>query len=288
MPAIKQRCFRCHNMLPESDFYAVNNGIADRLHICRDCCIEIVDDLVNNKGCSLYEAIYRLCGMTGLLYNKTLANGVVSSALEKDRTTKNVLASYFNSIATLPQYKNKTFLDSDFMTVNDLTRDPETRALIESQATDIIKWGVGYSREDYQRLNALYNQWASGTSQDTITQKSLTKDLCKVDLRLEKAAVKGGDIKDLLNQKQSLIKALAIDPQTLLKNRQENEAIESFGAWVAEIEKTSPAEYLNNPDVYFDVNGIEKYWDKHIKRPLKNLLLGTKDYPNINDDSDQE
>lgn len=284
MPA-KQKCFRCKNLLPESDFYSLNNGIADKLHICRDCCIEIVDEFVRNDS-SLYEAIYKLCGMTGVLYSKALANGVIASALANDRETKNVLASYFHSLSTLPQYKNKTFLDSDFMTVNDLTRDPETRALIESQSADIVKWGMGFSRDDYQRLNALYAQWASGTSQDTITQKSLTKDLCKVDLRLEKATVKGGDIKDLLSQKQSLIKALAIDPQTLLKNRQENEAIESFGAWVAEIEKTTPAEYLEDPNVYFDVNGIEKYWDKHIKRPLKNLLLGTKDYPNIAEEDD--
>lgn len=285
MAVIKQKCFRCKNMLPESDFYSLNNGIADKLHICRECCVEIVDDLIKQDN-SLYEALYKLCGMTGVLYNKTLANGVIAAALEKDRTTKNVLASYFNSLSTLPQYKNKTFLDSDFMTVTDLTKDPETRALIENQSADIVKWGAGYSRDDYKRLNALYNQWASGTSQDTITQKSLTKDLCKIDLRLEKAAVKGTDIKDLLSQKQSLIKALAIDPQTLLKNRQENEAIESFGAWVAEIEKTSPAEYLDNPDMYFDVNGIESYWDKHIRRPLKNLLLGTKDYPNIADEDD--
>ena len=31
----------------------------------------------------------------------------------------------------------------------------------------------------------------------------------------------------------------------------------------------------------FDVNGIEDYWNKHIKRPLRNLLLGTKDFPDV-------
>ena len=283
MAASKVKCFRCKNLFVENDFYSVSNGIVDKMHICKECCTEIVDEHIKN-GDSIYEALYKLCAVTGILYNKALASGVIAAAVEKDRTTRNVLNSYFKALYTLPQYKNKSFLDSDFSTVEELMNDPDTMALIQNQSADIVKWGQGFSREDYQRLNALYAQWASGTSQDTITQKSLTKDLCKIDLRLEKAAVKGADIKDLLNQKQSLIKELAIDPQTLLKNRQDNEAIESFGAWVAEIEKTSPAEYIENPEIYFDVNGIESYWDKHIKRPLKNLLLGTKDFPNVIDD----
>lgn len=285
MPNIpKAKCYRCKNNLPETEYFKMANGVVDRLHICKDCCTEIVDDFVEKDKCSIFEGIYKLCALTGTVYSKNLVHGVVAAAIEKDRTTRNILHSYYKKLSELPAFKNKSFLDSDFDTIDELKKDPETIALIENQSADIVKWGQGFSREDYQRLNALYAQWASGTSQDTITQKSLTKDLCKIDLRLEKAAVKGADIKDLLNQKQSLIKALAIDPQTLLKNKQDNEAIESFGAWVAEIEKTSPAEYLENPEVYFDVNGIEGYWDKHIKRPLKNLLLGTKDFPNINED----
>lgn len=280
MAAVKWKCFKCGRSLSEDDFHAVANGVTERMPICKDCMNDLYVEYVDKYG-NPYDALYRLCRVLNIVYNKKLAEGCISAILEKDGTYKNMVNSYIKSVR-LPQYRNKGFLDSDIIQSGSLEEDPETKALINTTKADIGKWGAGYSKEEYVRLGQLYNQWANGTPQDTVTQISLTKDLCKIDLKIEQANVSGADTKDLLKQKQDLIKSLAIDPQTLLKNRKDNEATECFGAWIAEIEKTSPAEYLDDPSVYFDVNGIESYWDKHIKRPLKNLLLGTKDFPDVN------
>lgn len=275
---VKYRCFRCYNHYGEDGYYLSSNGITNRLTLCKDCCQEIFANLVDECG-NPYDALYKFCSIVNIVYDKKVAEGIVAKGLEKDATYNNILNLYLTTLK-FPQYKGKTFLDSDVLKSN-LDEDPTTQALITASKANINKWGAGYSKEEYIRLSELYSQWANGTPQDTVTQVSLTKDLCKIDLKIEQAAVKGLDTKDLLKQKQDLIKSLAIDPQTLLKNRKDNEATECFGAWIAEIEKTSPAEYLDDPSVYFDVNGIEDYWEKHIRRPLRNLLLGTKDFPDI-------
>lgn len=275
----KYRCFKCDNTYAADKFYMVKNGVTNYLPICKDCVADLYVKYLEEFG-NPYDALYRVCGALNILYDKSLASGIISAAIDRDANASGLVGSYLKSLK-LPVYRDRGFLDSDILTVNSLEQDEETRALIQATKININKWGAGYSKEEYVRLNELYSQWSSGTPQDTVTQISLTKDLCKIDLKIEQAAVKNLDTKDLLKQKQDLIKSLAIDPQTLLKNRKDNEATECFGSWIAEIEKTSPAEYLDDPSVYFDVNGIEDYWNKHIKRPLKNLLLGTKDFPDV-------
>lgn len=279
MAITKYRCFKCGGNYDPSGFYSIKNGVLDYIPVCKSCAVEIFTEFVD-KYKNPYEALYHFCGAFNVLYDKKMAEGIISAGLEKNSEYAAILGKYITSIK-LPQYDQKGFLDSETI-VGTLENDEETRALVNATKININKWGAGFSRDEYVRLNELYSQWASGTPQDTVTQISLTKDLCKIDLKIEQAAVKNLDTKDLLTQKQNLIKSLAIDPQTLLKNKKDNEATECFGAWIAEIEKTSPAEYLDDPSVYFDVNGIEDYWNKHIKRPLKNLLLGTKDFPDIN------
>lgn len=276
----KYRCFRCGSNRPLSDFYQVAEWTLPYIPVCKTCMQELYEEYVQDSG-NPYDALYKICGNFGLLYDTGLAKGIISAALERDADAYKIIGAYIKGLSLVP-YRKKVFLDSEILGKKALDEDEETQKLIAMTRSNIGKWGAGYSKEDYARLNELYSQWAGGTPQDTVTQVSLTKDLCKIDLKIEKYTAENRDTKTLLDQKQSLIKSLAIDPQTLLKNRQDNEAIECFGSWIAEIEKTSPAEYLDDPDVYFDVNGIEKYWDTHIKRPLKNLLLGTKDYPDIN------
>ena len=266
MPETRYKCFKCGNPQPLSSYFTCKNGVFEYLPMCKSCAKDLFNKYIEECE-SPYDALYKFCAAMNLYYSTTAATGAFSTVIKGDGFTDAVLGNYMKTLL-LPQYA-------------DGAQNESVQQIIDNTRANVKKWGSGYSGEEYRRLNELYSQWAGGTPQDTVTQVSITKDLCKIDLKIEKYTVENRDTKDLLTQKQALIKSLAIDPQTLLKNRQDNEATECFGAWIAEIEKSSPAEYLDDPDVYFDVNGIEAYWDKHIRRPLKNLLTGTKDFPDI-------
>lgn len=275
----RYKCFKCGNPQPLSSYFTSRNGVLDYLPICKSCAKDLFNKYLEECE-SPFDALYKFCAAMNLYYSTAAANGAFSTVIKGDGFTDAVLGNYMKTLQ-LPQYVGKTFLDSEGVDAENVQNNQSVQEIIDTTRNNVKKWGSGYSGEEYRRLNELYSQWAGGTPQDTVTQVSLTKDLCKIDLKIEKYTVENRDTKDLLTQKQALIKSLAIDPQTLLKNRQDNEANECFGAWIAEIEENSPAEYLDDPSVYFDVNGIEAYWDKHIRRPLKNLLTGTKDFPDI-------
>ena len=48
-----------------------------------------------------------------------------------------------------------------------------------------------------------------------------------------------------------------------------------------------PAEFFSDRNLYKDHQGFEKYFNLHIVRPIKNLLFGHRDFPNINYNEDE-
>ena len=49
-----------------------------------------------------------------------------------------------------------------------------------------------------------------------------------------------------------------------------------LGIGIEEIEKYTPAEYYKDKKLFKDTDEIGNYWERFIKRPLKNLILGSK------------
>ncbi|WP_459579248.1 hypothetical protein, partial [Enterobacter asburiae] len=77
----------------------------------------------------------------------------------------------------------------------------------------------------------------------------------------------------LLKQKSSIIKDMGLDPATLKKNKEASEGNKTFGKWIDDIEQNMPAEFFSDRNLYKDHQGFEKYFNLHIVRPIKNLLL---------------
>jgi hypothetical protein len=54
--------------------------------------------------------------------------------------------------------------------------------------------------------------------------------------------------------------------------------LDTFGNWVKEIEQFRPAEFFKDKNMYKDVDNVEEYADRHITRPLKNFITGSRDF----------
>lgn len=99
-------------------------------------------------------------------------------------------------------------------------------------------WGGGYSAEDYKRLNQLYKKWSDGVPLDDVISISYIRDLCRVELSIEKSVISNGKpTESLLKQKSSIIKDMGLDPATLKKNKEASEGNKTFGKWIDDIEQ---------------------------------------------------
>ena len=73
-----------------------------------------------------------------------------------------------------------------------------------------------------------------------------------------------------------LMKTLEIDD---FKNSRDLSMVEkTIEAQIAYMEEEEPAFHYKDLEKYKDFMGIGAYWEDHIKRPLYNLLLGSKEY----------
>ena len=108
------------------------------------------------------------------------------------------------------------------------------------------------------------------------SQETLYRRLCLVELAIRKKDENGQDTKEEQKQLLQLMKALEIDDFKNTKDLSMAEKIiESQIAWMEEEE---PAFHYKDLEKYKDFLGAESYWENHVKRPLRNLLIGSKEY----------
>ena len=110
----------------------------------------------------------------------------------------------------------------------------------------------------------------------------LYKDLCLNRLILRKINDNRYNGEETIDKVQNriakIMSTLKIDQFEVKKKKSDIERIIEKQIW--EIENTEPAEVVDKNE-YKDYLNIESDWGKHILRAIRNLLVGTKDYPKI-------
>ena len=116
----------------------------------------------------------------------------------------------------------------------------------------------------------------------TPSRLDLYKDLCLNRLTLRKINDNRYTGEETIDKVQSrtakIMSILKIDQFEIAKKKSDIERILERQIW--EIENTEPAELVDKEE-YKDFLNIESDWGKGILRCVKNLLIGSKDYPNI-------
>lgn len=276
------KCFSCKEEKNVSDFYKTQSDVFEIMPICKECAIKLFVNFYKDFN-SAHKAMFRMCALLDIYYEKNLVDGIIEyyNNGEEEFEVHKIFTEYVRRTNSLKYLKGLTFYNSE-----DNKTIIETKPDVTTSEDNISKWGVGYSEDDYKRLNQIFIQWSNGTPLDTITQKSLTYNLCKIDLLIEKETIagRGNSVDKLIKQKLDLIKSLGITPSELMKYEQENKSTVTFSDFISTIEEVEPADFINNKELYKDVDGFEKYFNIHFIRSIKNLLLGHRDFPNINID----
>ena len=81
----------------------------NRMCVCKDCIVNEVDLLTSVYG-NEKKALYEVCSLLDIFFSKSLYESAVEQASSKN---SNVSQIYLQKINSLPQYKGKTFKESD-------------------------------------------------------------------------------------------------------------------------------------------------------------------------------
>ena len=280
LPLKESYCIGCGRMYPIESFYKSPNPLHHNkvLPYCKDCCNRMVHDYIKHYQ-SLESALWMSCSVVGLPFVKKAFEGLENKIAQKDKIGKN-----YNYIGNYIQVMNvnrknsdrwESFADTD-VSFGDIQNIRKHEESIQAEMSKfILDWGH-HEVEDYQYLEYRYEYYTDGLGELKPSQETLYRRLCLIELTMRHKEEEGLEIKEEQKQLIQLMKTLGIDE---FKNTKDltmaEKIIESQIAWM---EQEEPAFHYKDLEKYKDFTGKEVYWYDHVLRPLKNLLVGSKEY----------
>ncbi len=279
-------CCRCRETLElAKNFYRTTSELysdTGYMPVCKNCFTKIVD-IYSMKYGSQREAMKRACMAFDIYYSDEIFD-----AVEDDEA---FIGKYLKRM-NMTQYRKKTFDNSldEGINIAGIMYDKKARNLrdkilaaekedqkrdAELDPADIKKWGAGFAKEDYAEMNRHYTMLKSANPRADGNQENYIMDCCRIKMHQLKASREGrlDDFQKMTDLYTKTYKA------GNLKSVGDGAVAEDFpyGVTAETIEKYTPAEYYKNRELYRDFDDIGKYAERHIFRPLKNIIFGTRD-----------
>lgn len=287
-------CCRCQQTMELAKFFYHSNSSlyngTRRMPVCKNCLTDIVEDYIFKYG-DRKEAMKRMCMAFDVYYNDDALDPVVDD--------DNFIGQYFKRL-NMTQCKGKTFdnsLDEGIkfagMKFDLKSRKAREKMEAEEKAAsimqdDIKKWGAGFDPEDYDEMNRHYALLKSANPRADGNQENYIMDCCRIKMHQLKAS-REGRLEDFQKMTELYTKNYKAGN---LKSAGDSAIAEDFvfGVTVETIEQTTPAEYYKGKELYRDFDNIGSYFERMIVRPLKNIILGTreKDYEFYVRDEDED
>ena len=199
-------------------------------------------------------------------YNEQL-NNISENTGEKIRST--AVQQWIVMIKSLPQYRDKKFSDSEFEIEDTNSKImPDDIKIVQKTLKSAKKRFGNYSNEDLMFLENEYQDWVSRYPCENKGQEVLYKQICFIELNIDKAQKEGKDTKDLLKSLQDVMSSLQIKPSQ--NNSNALTEAKTFGQLIAKWETDRP---IPEPDDDFkDVDGISEYVDVFMRGHLAKMM----------------
>ena len=241
--------------------------------VCKKCMdlffIEMTEIYSGNEE----QAIKYICQMTGVYFNTSPLGASRKISQHRSR-----LSTYISKVQINP-WIGKTYIDTlkdEFDEVNGKTIDSieDLDEVTDYKLTPkMIKfWGAGYETSVYPTLQGYYDELLKlCEGKPDVRKQKMMKNLCLLEYQMSVNIQAGKDIGTLTNSYKAMFEAAE------LKTNDADTSNDSFGTWIMDIEKYSPADYYKDKNKYHDFFGIIEYIERFMFRPLRNLIFGTKE-----------
>ena len=193
-----RRCIRCKQEKPEFNFARTPSQFfpGHRSIICTSCLETMI------KQDSLGE-VDRLCRYLDIPFD--LNRWTQLYATHKDHT----LSAYFNLLLD-EHYEALQWADENErwrLARSEGTIDDEIEAISEAKMRRLKKqWSVVYTKEELLWLEDYYNQIVATQNVSTPILQNYARNLCEIQLRINKGLREGADIKKDMDARDNIIK----------------------------------------------------------------------------------
>ncbi|WP_144509955.1 hypothetical protein [Bacillus sp. FJAT-22090] len=222
-PPNKKVCEKCEKLKATSEFYNGDKMFfpSGKLHICKDCALQIVEENGHD-------------GLLGLL---RMINKPFYQDLYKGDT-----GDYVRMLNSMPQYKNVGFTQSDTLAqlidVSSIKRAKPTELSEEDLKESEDFWGIGKKERDYIWLNTEFGGYLSKYEVDSKTLEDLITEICLTRLDIRTRREIGQDVDKQIKTLNELLTAANLKP--VQETGAQSVDQESFGTLIKKWEDTRP------------------------------------------------
>lgn len=258
---------------------AIWGGRDHYLPMCKGCLTKLFDHYLDAYGGDIRNAIRRVCMITDLYYS----DSTVKAIGEGKWKSTSPIHSYISRL-NLTQGIGKTYdstIDEEKangapFSVFDLEGTLESKSQRRKIADDdtlIDRWGGGLKKTDYTALEDHYAILKKNNPNIDSNQEIFVKDLCRINL-MKSNAMKEGSLDAFVKASEQYSKIFTKAGLKTVEDK-DSSSNDTFGVTLQTIAKYTPEEFYKDKPLYEDYDQLGEYIERHMTRPLSNLIKGT-------------
>lgn len=259
-------------MKSETAFYSDKRYATERYPICKRCLMKIVEQRRTDKDepNETKESVQKVLQMMDRVYDDQFYNECVKGAYDetKEKNRSSPFATYITATGSLPQWKGKTWADSDFGDLNSSIEQSEINENSRILKNAKKRFGTDYKAEELIWLENEYQDWITRHECNTKPQEELFKNLSLNRLERKQAVKEGKPTKEIDKTFQELLATQNIQPrQTGMDSFAD---AQTFGTLIQKFEETRPLPEID-PELE-DVDKIGLYIDAFFRGHTSKML----------------
>ena len=247
-------CPTCGEFIARSNFYSSNEYAIGVFPECKKCILEEVEQRTKkgDKPNETKDSVKRMLQKMNLPYIDELYESSCKTVADEvnEKNRKSPFLAYLVPIKSLPQYRSKTWADSEFE-LGVVTEEEETKQNAKTIKNGKKRFGSGLSNEDYMFLEEEYQDWVSRYECSTKTQEEIFERLSLKKWEINKATKSGQNTKDLDKTYQELMTTANIAPRQTTMDTMSD--AQTFGTLIQKYEETRPL-----PDIDPELADVDK------------------------------
>ena len=253
-------CPYCGEFITRDNFYLDKRFAIGIFPQCKKCVLAEVEQRnnKNDKPNETKQSVQKMLQKMDLPYIDSLYESLCADVANEinEKNKRSPFLAYLPPIKSLPNWKGKTWKDSEFSDGYSIDED-EIKINQKTIKAAKKRFGLGYSNEDLMFLENEYQDWVSRYECNTKAQEEVFQSLAAIKLQKKEALKSGKSTKELDKTFQEWLDTGNLKPKQNTMDTMSD--AQTFGTLIQKYEETRPTPEID-PELE-DVDKIGLYID---------------------------